>query len=117
MPYRPGKYKVLNLGIDLTPTIPLVYGDNSFTFIYQIINYDLYSAILGSDLDFDLLPNGDLQFNSSSLLCAFWTFIANYYGYPPPICTAAFIKVHTFTDSIEKLISAEPSATIERTIL
>jgi hypothetical protein len=107
VPLYVGKYRTL--GADFTPfaTIPLVYLYDLSHLYRQIIDEDLYTALLASDITWTLLSTGDFLITSSVALDELQDEIDEYRGDPPtPHCKGRTILSTTYLSLSESQTSS-----------
>ena len=113
MPFYPTNLKTLIIDMELSPTIPLVYLYTLQNIYRQIVNQDLYKALLASDITWELLDSGDFLIHDTENLEDLNEELEEFYGLPPtPACKGKTLLV-TYTSSIKASHTASIEATSE----
>jgi hypothetical protein len=107
MPLYVGKYRTL--AVDFTPfaTIPLVYLYDLSHLYRQIIDENLYTTLLNSDITWTLLSTGDFLIKQSVAIDELQDEIDVYRGDPPtPHCKGRTILTTTYLSKSESQTSS-----------
>lgn len=106
MPVKIGKYRTLLSDFTPFPTIPLVYLYDLYHIYRQIIDENLYTTLLASDITWELLSTGDFLIHAPAALQELEEEIRIYRGEPPlPSCIGQSLLVSYIAAKSHELTS------------